>query len=95
MPEMSFRIQWPDASEHVYYSPSLVIRDYVSVGEILSLPEFLRRAREALHIASDRVAAKYGFPCARARATLAAIEQQAARFTALENAQITIKEFSA
>jgi uncharacterized repeat protein (TIGR04042 family) len=94
MPEMSFRIQWPDASEMVYYSPSLVIRDYVSVGEVLPLPEFLHRAREALKIASDRVAAKYGFPCARAHATLAAIEQQAARFTAHESAQIIIKEFS-
>lgn len=95
MPEMSFRIEWPDASEQVYYSPSLVIRDYIAVGEVLPLPEFLHRAREALKIASDRVAAKYGFPCSRARATLAAIEQQAARFTAQDNAQIIIKEFSA
>jgi uncharacterized repeat protein (TIGR04042 family) len=94
MPEMSFRIRWPDRAEIEYYSPSLVVRDLLTEGETLALPDFLQRARKAMQIASDRVAEKYGFPCARARATLAAIEQHAQKFTAHEDAQITVTEFS-
>jgi uncharacterized repeat protein (TIGR04042 family) len=94
MPEMSFGIRWPDSSEVNYYSPSLVIEDFLAPGEILPLPEFLTRAGEALAIASDRVAQKYGFPCSRAHASLAAINQAAAKFVAAPDAMITILEFS-
>jgi uncharacterized repeat protein (TIGR04042 family) len=92
MPEMSFRIVWPDASEVDYYSPSLIVRDYFATGERLALPTFLQRAREAMSIASDRVQQKYGFPCSRARATIAAIERQAETFAAQDDARITVKE---
>jgi len=94
MPEMSFRIRWPDSSEASYYSPSLVIQEFLSPGETLPLPEFLTRAGEALAIASDRVAQKYGFPCARAHASLAAINQTAMKFGAIPDATIKILEFS-
>jgi uncharacterized repeat protein (TIGR04042 family) len=94
MPEMSFRIRWPDSSDAIYYSPSLVIQDFLTPGETLPLPEFLTRAHEALEIASDRVAQKFGFPCARAHASLAAINQTAAKFAATPDAIIKILEFS-
>jgi uncharacterized repeat protein (TIGR04042 family) len=94
MPEMSFRIRWPDASEANYYSPSLVIHDFLTPGEILTLPDFLRRAGEALQIASDRVAKKYGFPCARAHASLAAINEAAAAFVQNPNAEVMVMELS-
>jgi uncharacterized repeat protein (TIGR04042 family) len=92
MPEMSFRIVWPDTSEVDYYSPSLIVRDYFAPGEILALPVFLQRAREAMSIASDRVQQKYGFPCSRARATIASIERQAKKFAAQDDARIAVKE---
>lgn len=93
MPEMSFRIRWPDSSEANYYSPSLVIEDFLTPGETLPLPEFLTRASEALAIASDRVEQKYGFPCSRAHASLAAINQAATKFAAKPDATIEILEF--
>jgi uncharacterized repeat protein (TIGR04042 family) len=95
MPEMYFRLRWPDAAVTDHYSPSLVIKDYFVPGEELELPDFLGRARTALTIASDRVKAKYGFACSRASASLSSIEQHAAPFRAQGNARITILEFYA
>jgi uncharacterized repeat protein (TIGR04042 family) len=80
MPEMEFRLRWPDGSESSFYSPSLVVEDHLTVGEDYTLPDLVARARLAMTIASDRVQAKYGFPCSRAQGTLAAIERQAKAF---------------
>ncbi|GAA1323323.1 MSMEG_0570 family nitrogen starvation response protein [Pseudonocardia xinjiangensis] len=80
MPEMTFEIRWPDGSARHYYSPSLVVEEYLTAGESYPVEEFVRRSREALGIAGERVRAKYGFPCSRAAASLAAIEQTAAGF---------------
>jgi uncharacterized repeat protein (TIGR04042 family) len=93
MPEMMFAVRWPDSSVTQFYSPSLVIQDYLAPGEEVALPEFLDRARTALTIASDRVKAKYGFSCSRAAASLASIEHLAAKFPA-PDARVTITEFS-
>jgi uncharacterized repeat protein (TIGR04042 family) len=78
VPELQFDVRWPDGSARTYYSPSLVVEDHLSAGEAYPVPEFVRRAREALRIASERVEQKYGFPCSRAAASLAAIERDAA-----------------
>jgi uncharacterized repeat protein (TIGR04042 family) len=91
MPEMNFSLRWPDHSETKHYSPSLVIEDFFSAGESYQLPDFLRRAQDALTIASDRVEQKYGFPCSRARASLADIEQRAGNFAA--DKSVKIQEF--
>ena len=80
MPEMRFVIRWPDGRRETCYSPSLVVRDYLSEGAAYSLDEFLTRTRTALRIASDRVEAKYGFPCSLALGQLARIEAGAAAF---------------
>ncbi|GAP36272.1 MSMEG_0570 family nitrogen starvation response protein [Piscinibacter sakaiensis] len=80
MPAMHFTLRWPDASESRCYSPSLVIRDYFEPGASYPLPDFLRRSREALQIASERVRAKYGFACSMALDELARIEARAADF---------------
>jgi uncharacterized repeat protein (TIGR04042 family) len=93
MPEMSFRLRWPDASETLNYSPSSVIRNHFRAGETYAVPEFLERARAAMEAASARVQDKYGFPCARARATFAAIEQHSAAFAEEPAAAVTIVEF--
>ena len=80
MPEMLFQIRWPNGTIEQCYSPSLVIRDHLAVGETYSVPEFLRRSRIALTIASDRVREKYGFACSRAMGQLAKFESTAGHF---------------
>ena len=93
MPEMRFRVRWPDQSESLCYSPSLIIKDYFEPGQIYPLKEFVSRSREALEIASERVRQKYGYTCSSAMSQLAEIEAAAARFTGDENPQVLIKEF--
>ena len=75
MPEMRFRIRWPDGSLESCYSPSLVIKDYFTVGATYPLADFLARSRGALAAASERVRAKYGTPCRRAIAQLGLVSQ--------------------
>lgn len=82
MPEMHFRVRWPDGSEERCYSPSLVIHDYFQPGAAYPLPDFLQRSREALRIASERVRARYGFACSAALDQLARLEERAAQFGA-------------
>jgi uncharacterized repeat protein (TIGR04042 family) len=90
---MHFRVRWPDASETRCYSPSSVVRDYLSPGERYALADFMRRTREALGMASERVRAKYGFACSQAMDQLAEIEHIAARFSETAEAQVTVVAF--
>jgi uncharacterized repeat protein (TIGR04042 family) len=94
MPAMTYRLQWPDATVSECYSPSLVIRDYFAAGTEYELADFLRRIREATAIASERVRAKYGFPCSRALAQLQVIELQAQAFRERDEARIVMLSFS-
>jgi uncharacterized repeat protein (TIGR04042 family) len=93
MPEMRFRIRWPDGRSETCYSPSLVIKDYFSVGTAYRLADFLERSRIALGIASDRVKAKYGMRCRHALAQLARIEAAASVFTDLADPWVTVDRF--
>ncbi len=76
MPEMTFRVRWPDGSETACWSPSLVMHDWLSPGADYPLAEFVERSTTALRIASERVAATYGFACTSAM-------QQEAEITAI------------
>jgi uncharacterized repeat protein (TIGR04042 family) len=78
---MRFEVRWPDGTRREYYSPSLVVEDYLQPGNAYPLADFLRRSREALRQASERVRAAYGMPCSLAAASLARIERAAATFT--------------
>jgi uncharacterized repeat protein (TIGR04042 family) len=93
MPEMRFRIRWPDGTPETCYSPSLVIGDYLVPGETYALADFLALSRTALAIASDRVKAKYGVPCRRALAQLARIETAASDFASLPDARVAVDAF--
>jgi uncharacterized repeat protein (TIGR04042 family) len=93
MPEMHYRLRWPDDSESLCYSPSLVIREHFAAGERYALDDFLARLRRATQIASDRVAAKYGFACSRAADQLLQIEQQARRFDRWPCAAVRMVDF--
>lgn len=95
MPEMHFRIRWPDGIAEDCYSPSLVIRDFFDPGESYALADFLTRSRTALRIASDRVEAKYGRACSLAAAQLARIETAAKTFADLPHARVTVEAFEA
>ncbi len=75
------------------YSPSLVIKDYLSVGESYPLPDFLQRTSTALLIASDRVKEKYGRPCFLALSQLAQIEATSKFYHSTPGASVHINEF--
>lgn len=79
MPVMHFHVRWPDQSTTRCYSPSLVIQDFLEVGQSYLLDDFVQRSRDALEIASERVRAKYGFACSAALGQLAEIQALAAQ----------------
>lgn len=93
MPEMRFVITWPDGSEETCYSPSLIIRDYLAEGQSYPLADFVRRSQEALHIASDRVEAKYGMACSAALDQLQRIESKSQSFAGQAAASVHCKQF--
>ena len=93
MPEMRFKVLWPDQTECLCYSPSLVIKDFLEPGQRYPLDDFVNRSREALNIASERVRQKYGYACSSAMGQLADIEATAARFVNVKDAQVLVKEF--
>lgn len=93
MPEMIFRVRWPDGQESDCYSPSLVIQDHFTPGQNYPVSLFLEKAQTALHEASERVRARYGFPCSRALGQLQAIEQSCAPFLDRTDAQVSVLSF--
>lgn len=93
MPEIRFEIQWPNGTQEICYSPSLVVKDYFTPAQSYPLDDFVERSRTALTIASDRVQAKYGMPCSLALGQLRQIEQQAAQFPPQDNPQVQVIRF--
>ena len=55
MPEMHFKVQWPNGSTEDCYSPSWIIEEYLAAGEDYAVSDFVERVGVALNIASDRV----------------------------------------
>ena len=93
MPEMRFLVRWPDGSCDECYSPSLVVKDFLSPGKAYRLGDFLARSRAALTIASERVEARYGTPCSRALRQLADIEARGNAFADNPDAEIVCDGF--
>ncbi|MGG6430400.1 MSMEG_0570 family nitrogen starvation response protein [Acetobacter ghanensis] len=93
MPEMTFRVRWPDGKESDCYSPSLVIQDHFTPGQDYPVPVFLEKADTALTQASERVRARYGFACSRALGQLQAIQQVCAPFLTQSDAQVRVLSF--
>lgn len=84
MPETWFRIRWPDGVEEACYSPSTVVRDYLRAGDSYAIDDFARRCQTALDLAARRVAAQYGYRCARADAQAATLARASARYAPQE-----------
>ncbi|WP_448602509.1 MSMEG_0570 family nitrogen starvation response protein [Thermoleptolyngbya sp.] len=93
MPELRFQIEWPDGSQELCYSPSLVIKDYFTPEQVYELEDFVARSRTALNIASDRVQAKYGMPCSLALGQLSKIEKKAMQYAELPEPQVKVLRF--
>jgi uncharacterized repeat protein (TIGR04042 family) len=85
---MTFDVQWPDGRVQRCYSPSLVMHDYLSTGTDYTVADFLDRSSHALHAASERVRAKFGFACSSAAWTEEEISSTATEFPS--NATIRI-----
>lgn len=95
MPEMRFHIRWPDGAAESCYSPSLVVREHLTPGESYPLADFLARVSTALTIASERVAARYGFACSRALGQLARLEAAGRAFAQDPDARVRVESFDA
>jgi uncharacterized repeat protein (TIGR04042 family) len=93
MPEMRFVVRWPDGRRESCYSPSLVIKDFLREGESYPVSDFLKRSRDALQIASERVEAKYGRACSLALGQLARIEAIATQFEGQDDARVACETF--
>jgi uncharacterized repeat protein (TIGR04042 family) len=94
MPAMYYTIRWPDRTESRCYSPSLVIKDYLNVGQRYDIEDFLARMRTATGIASERVRAKFGYFCSSALDQLQLLEQQAAPFMTATAKAVEVVSFS-
>jgi len=93
MPEMHFSVRWPDDSITDCYSPSLVVKQYLNVGQRYPLSDFVSRSATALNIGSERVRAKFGYACSSAMDQLQRIEETAKRFEDVTDACVTVEQF--
>ncbi len=75
MPEVDFVLDWPDGTRQACTSPSTAIEAWFAAGASYPVPEALRRAREGLEAASERVREAYGMRCTAAAAQLEEIER--------------------
>jgi uncharacterized repeat protein (TIGR04042 family) len=74
---MTFTVRWSTGRERTYYSPSLVMHDYLTEGAAYPVTDFVRRSTTALDVASLRVREKYGFACTSAAESINRIEADA------------------
>jgi uncharacterized repeat protein (TIGR04042 family) len=93
VPEVHFRIRWPDQSETRCYSPSTTIMQSLTAGRSYPLSEFLTLSRQALEHGSERVRQKYGYGCGHAQLQIAEIERVAARFAGSPAACVSVVNF--
>jgi uncharacterized repeat protein (TIGR04042 family) len=93
MPEIRFQIQYPDGVQATCYSPSLIVKEYFTPDTEYTLEDFVERSRTALNIASDRVKAKYGFPCGLALGQLREIEAKAKDYRAMPQPTVRFLRF--
>lgn len=93
MPEIHFRVRWPDRSASRCYSPSRTIKQFFDAGRSYPLTDFVSISRTALERGSERVRRKHGYGCGRAAMQIAIIESFAERFANQPDAEVTIEAF--
>jgi len=89
MPVTHFVVRWPDGTQALCYSPSTVVRDYLSPGDY-PLDDFLDAARDALSAASERVRQKFGYACSSALDQWDAIERAAEQYRSQPAVSVTV-----
>lgn len=94
MPEIHFRIRWPDGTDQQCYSPSSVILNHLSVGTKYTVADFMERARRSLSQASSRVEQIYGRPCSLALAQAEALEDHYATASFPDSAIVVCLEMT-
>jgi uncharacterized repeat protein (TIGR04042 family) len=92
MPEMHFVVRWPDGDDQRCYSPSLIVREYLEVGRVYALPDFMDRSRTMLNLGSERVRAKFGYACSAAMDQLQELETRAAAYAPEQEITVTAFE---
>lgn len=75
MPSVNFTVKWPNGEVNQYYSPSSIIYDYLRVGQVYILTDFVTQVENGLEQASERVRLRYGFACSAAMDNLASIKR--------------------
>jgi uncharacterized repeat protein (TIGR04042 family) len=93
MPELHFKVRWPDQTTTRCYSPSSTIREALSTGTPYPVREFVERSRAALEHGSERVRLKYGYGCGHAAAQIREIAHHAAPFLDDPQARVVIESF--
>jgi putative flavoprotein involved in K+ transport len=78
MPEVHFRLTWPDGHVQHATSPSRAIEEHLAPGATYPVDELVRRVRAGMDAASERVRATYGMACTAAMAEREAVERTAA-----------------
>jgi uncharacterized repeat protein (TIGR04042 family) len=91
MPEVRFRVRWPNGAVETCYSPSSAIKTVFEPGATYSLADFLARSELGLTLASERVRSVYGYACSSALDQWKAIRQTAAAFETLPDPQVTVE----
>lgn len=89
MPEICFRVRWPDDETQRRCSPSTVVEEYVTAGSAHGLAGVVDRSRAALGITGERVGEKFGFCCTGASGRLVQLERTASACTFLFGAKGT------
>nr|WP_087573562.1 MSMEG_0570 family nitrogen starvation response protein [Sphingomonas sp. CDS-1] len=93
MPEMIFRIRWPDGVEEDCYSPSTIIREHLTPGTDYPLADFRACAIAALEAANARVRARFGMGCAQAMNQIAQIDLRVTTFADTPGATVRVESF--
>ncbi|MBW0118154.1 MSMEG_0570 family nitrogen starvation response protein [Pseudonocardia sp. KRD-169] len=95
MPEMLFDVRWPDGARQTFYSPSLIVREYLEAGQDYPLADFVDRVRTAMGVAEERVRAKYGMGCSMAPVAVAQVEAVQAEMAAagLADGAVRVERF--
>lgn len=93
MPELYFRIRWPDQSQTRCYSPSTSIANFLTAGQSYPLEHFVALSREGLRHGSERVRQKYGYGCGHADLQILEIERRADLFQGVPDARVTVESF--
>lgn len=93
MPEMRFRVRWPDGRSEDCYSPSTIIAEHLETGVPYPVGAFVEKARAGLEAANGRVRARFGMGCAQAMNQIRAIEAAAAAFADMPDAVVRVEGF--